>query len=171
MFFRCSALLALALSAPLALAQPPVPTAPGLTDTPTAPPNTEATRIASIARDDARMFGSDPDNPGPLAKDLSPAIKPAAIEKAVLKVADWQLAQTGQYFRVADRVRQLDGRIWTWAALYDGYLAAADEFRQTKYRDAMEAMGKAYNWQLITHPPPPRAAAQKLSGPTPLLCL
>jgi len=153
MFFRCSALLALALSAPLALAQPPVPTAPGLTDTPTAPPNTEATRIASIARDDARMFGSDPDNPGPLAKDLSPAIKPAAIEKAVLKVADWQLAQTGQYFGVADRVRQLDGRIWTWAALYDGYLAAADEFHQTKYRDAMEAMGKAYNWQLITRPP------------------
>src|SRR6185312_4636299 len=142
---RCSVFFALAAGASIALAQPPVPTAPGLTDTPTAPPNTEATRLASIARDDARQFGSDPDDPGPLAKDLSPAIKPAAIAKAVLKVADWQLAQTGQYFGVADRARQLDGRIWTWAALYDGYMAAADEFHQTKYRDAMEAMGKAYN--------------------------
>src|SRR5580658_2058125 len=131
----------------------PPPTAPGLTDTPTAPPNTEATRLASIARDNAREFGSDPDDPGPLAKDLSPAITPAAVDKAMRKVADWQLAQSQQYFGTLDRTRQLDGRIWTWAALYAGYMAAASTLNETKYRDAMEQMGKAYNWELIAKLP------------------
>jgi rhamnogalacturonyl hydrolase YesR len=147
-------LLALAVSTSLAIAQTAAPIS---TNTLAAQPNADTTRLAGIARDDARMFGSDPDDPGPLAAQtaqaLSPALKPAAIEKAVRKVADWQLAQTGQYFGVVDRTRQLDGRIWTWAALYDGYMAAAREFHDKKYSNAMRAMGKAHNWQLITRPP------------------
>jgi len=35
--------------------------------------------------------GDDAANPGPLATDLSPAIKPREIQKAMRKVADWQL--------------------------------------------------------------------------------
>jgi len=99
------------------------------------------------------MFGSSPEDPGPLAKGLSPALTPTAIAAATRKVADWQLAQSRQYFGTLDKARQLDGRIWTWAVLYTGYMAAASELDQPKYRDAMEQMGKAYDWQLITRLP------------------
>ncbi len=134
-----------------ALAQPPAaPTASPkeLTDTPVAPPNTEAMRLAGIAKDNSREFGSDPDDPGPLAKDLSPAITKAAVGTAMRKVADWQLAQSQQYFTAIDRARQLDGRIWTWSVLYAGYSAAAATLPEEKYRDAMEKIGQAYNWGL-----------------------
>lgn len=119
-----------------------------LTDTPVAPPNTEAMRLAGIAKDNSRQFGSDPDDPGPLAKNLSPAITPAAIDAAIRKVADWQLAQAQQYFTVVDKTRNLDGRIWTWSVLYTGYMAASVSLGENKYRDAMEQMGKSYNWGL-----------------------
>jgi rhamnogalacturonyl hydrolase YesR len=119
-----------------------------LTDTPVAAPNTDAMRLAGIAKDASRQFGSAPDDPGPLAKDLSPAITPAAVEAAVRKVADWQLAQSQQYFTVIDRARNLDGRIWTWSVLYTGFMAAADELNEPRYRDAMEKVGEAYNWGL-----------------------
>ncbi|MDP9049409.1 MAG: glycoside hydrolase family 88 protein [Acidobacteriota bacterium] len=146
-----ASLCLLALSTPSASAQtpasPPVPN-PALNDTPVAPPNTEALRIAGINRDNSRMFGSSPDDPGPLAKDLSPAMTPAAVAAATRKVADWQLAQSQQYFTAIDKTRQLDGRIWTWSVLYTGYSAAATEFGDNKYRDAMEQIGKAYNWGL-----------------------
>src|ERR1035437_3646554 len=126
------------------------PTTPGLSDTPVAPPNTEATRLAGIAKDNARMFGSSPDDPGPLAKDLSPAITPVAVGAAMRKVADWQLAQSQQYFAAFDRSRQLDGRIWTWGALYSGLMAASDSLGDPKYRNVMRDMGNTYHWELST---------------------
>src|SRR5580658_9859321 len=54
-------------------------------------------------------------NPGPLATDLSPALKSRDVRKAMSKVADWQL-------RTAEDRFSLD---WTFAALYDGLLAAS----------------------------------------------
>ena len=128
----------------------PASAASQLTDTPVAPPNTEAIRLAGIAKDDSREFGSDPDDPGPIAKDLSPAITTAAVSAAVRKVADWQLGQTQQYFTTIDKARQLDGRIWTWSVLYTGFMAAAETLNDAKYRDAMEQVGKGYNWGLRT---------------------
>jgi unsaturated rhamnogalacturonyl hydrolase len=154
--FRVLAIVAcagiFAATAPCASAQPPAPAsaASQLTDTPVAPPNTEAVRLAGIAKDDSREFGSDPDDPGPLATDLSPAVTQAAVAKAVRKVADWQLGQTQQYFTTIDRAKQLDGRIWTWSVLYTGFMAAADTLNEAKYRDAMEQVGKGYNWGLRT---------------------
>jgi rhamnogalacturonyl hydrolase YesR len=133
-------------------AQTPAAT-PGLTDTPVAPPNTEAMRLAGITKDNSRMFGSSPADPGPLAKDLSAAITPAAVGAAMRKVADWQLAQSQQYFTAIDRGRQLDGRIWTWSVLYTGYMAAATSLKENKYRDAMEQVGKGYNWGLRSNLP------------------
>ncbi len=135
-----------------AFAQAPA-TNPALNDTPVAAPDTEALRVAGIARDNSRMFGSSPDDPGPLAKHLSPALKPEAVAKAMRKVADWQLAQSQQYFTAIDRARQLDGRIWTWSVLYTGYMAAATELNDAKYRDAMEQVGKGYNWGLRSQLP------------------
>jgi len=121
-----------------------------LTDTPVAPPNTEAMRLAGIAKDNSRGFGSSPDDGGPLARDLSPAITPEAVSAAMRKVADSELAGSQQYFTVVDRARNMDGRIWTWSVLYAGYMAAADALNEARYRDAMEQVGKSYNWGLRT---------------------
>jgi unsaturated rhamnogalacturonyl hydrolase len=98
---------------------------------------------AIIDKDNSRHFGDDPADPGPLATDLSPALKPAAIDKAVRKVADWQLARAQPYF----------DRIWTWSVLYTGFLAASQSTGDPSYRDAMIAMSKKYDWQLRSHLP------------------
>jgi unsaturated rhamnogalacturonyl hydrolase len=113
---------------------------------------TEATRLAGITKDNSRHFGSDPDDPGPLAKDLSPAMTSLAVGAAMRKVGDWQLAQAQQYFGVNDG-KLLDGRIWTWSALYVGYMAAAASLSEGKYRDAIEEMGKKYNWEMRSKVP------------------
>ena len=134
-----------------AVAQAPA-SPPQLTDTPVAPPNTEAMRVAGITKDNSRHFGSDPDDPGPLATDLSPAMKKEAVEKAMRKVADWQLGQSQKWFTVVDKPL-LDGRIWTWSALYAGYMATSDSLNDPKYRDAMREMGKSYNWELRSKVP------------------
>jgi len=91
----------------------------------------------------ARHFGDAPGNPGPLATDLSYSTKPADVAKAMRKVADWQLATSHQYF----------DRIWTWSALYTGFMAASDSLGDPKYRDAMQAMGQKFDWQLRSHLP------------------
>jgi len=95
-------------------------------------------RLAGIAKDNSRKFGSDPDDPGALAKDLSPALTPDAVGTAMRKVADWQLARSQPYF----------DRVWTWSTLYVGFLAAADSLNEPKYRDAMMEMGKKFEWKL-----------------------
>src|SRR6516225_802191 len=40
---------------------------------------------------DSKASGDAPDNPGPLATDISEELKPKAIQAVVKKVADWQL--------------------------------------------------------------------------------
>ncbi len=82
--------------------------------------------------------GDAPDVAPPLATDLSPALNRAAVEKAVLKVADWQL----------DRVRHDFNRDWTFAALYSGFMAASESTGNPKYRDAMLSMSQEFKWQL-----------------------
>jgi rhamnogalacturonyl hydrolase YesR len=100
-------------------------------------------QLAGIAKDDARHFGDDPDDPGPIAKDLSYSIKPAAVAKAMRKVADWQLDRSQPYF----------DRIWTWSVLYSGFMVASDSLGDAKYRDAMLAMSQKFDWQLRSHLP------------------
>jgi unsaturated rhamnogalacturonyl hydrolase len=98
---------------------------------------------ANIDNNIARHFGDAPDNPGPLATGLSTSTKPAAVAKAMRKVADWQLARAQPYF----------DRIWTWSVLYSGFMAASDSLGDPKYRDAMLAMSRKFNWQLRSHLP------------------
>ena len=81
--------------------------------------------------------GDAPDVAPPLATDLSPELNRAAVEKAMLKVADWQL----------DRVKKDFNRDWTFAALYTGFMAASEATKNGKYRDAMRAMGKSFKWE------------------------
>ena len=98
---------------------------------------------ANIASNEERHFGDAPNDPGPFASDLSYSTKPAAVAKAMRKVADWQLNRAQPYF----------DRTWTWSALYTGFMAASDELGDAKYRLAMQAMGQKFNWQLVSHLP------------------
>ena len=99
--------------------------------------------LQNIATNEARHFGDAPDDPGPIAKDLSYSIKPAAVAKAMRKVADWQLARSQPYF----------DRIWTWSVLYTGFMGASDSLGDPKYRDAMLAMSQKFDWKLRSHLP------------------
>jgi unsaturated rhamnogalacturonyl hydrolase len=84
------------------------------------------------------VVGDAPDSAPPLATDLSQALERAAVEKAITKVADWQL----------DRVKNDFNRDWTFAALYTGFMAASASTGNEKYANAMLAMGKNNKWEL-----------------------
>ena len=83
--------------------------------------------------------GDAPDDPGPLATDLSPAIKPKAISSAMKKVADWQLRVAEPHF----------DQQWTFAALYDGLLAASTTTGDPRYRLAVLHMAQHFDWKLL----------------------
>jgi len=102
-----------------------------------------AQQQAGIDKDNARHFGDDPVDGGPLATDLSPSLRREDVGRAMRKVADWQLGRSEPYF----------DRIWTWSVLYSGFMAASDSLGDARYSDAMEAMGKRFDWQLRSHLP------------------
>jgi rhamnogalacturonyl hydrolase YesR len=82
--------------------------------------------------------GDSPENPGPLASDLSPRLKQADVRHAMRKVADWQLS----------RLAGTPSRDWTFAALYIGLLTASDTLGDAKHRDYVLSVGRHYQWQL-----------------------
>ena len=82
--------------------------------------------------------GDTPAEAGPLATDLSPALTPEAVAKAMRKVGDWELAKARPDF----------SQDWTFAALYRGFLAAADSLSEERYRNAMLDAGKKFDWKL-----------------------
>ena len=83
--------------------------------------------------------GDSPDDPGPLATYLSPALTHKDIRAAMKKVADWQVS-TGE-----PRFNQL----WTMAALYDGLLAYSQQTKDPGPHDAVLRMSEHFKWQLI----------------------
>ena len=85
--------------------------------------------------------GDAPENPGPLAMDLSADLTHTAIRKAAKKVADWQLA----------RVESTFNQQWTYAALYDGMLAASRTTGDPRYRDGMVKMSQGFDWKLLSN--------------------
>jgi len=86
--------------------------------------------------------GDSPDAAPPLATDLRPDLTHAAVRAAMRKVADWQLERARPYFSTD----------WTFAALYDGFMAASATLGDAKYEQAMRAMGEKLNWQLGPRP-------------------
>ncbi len=88
---------------------------------------------------DRAASGDSPDDLGPLATDLSPALTHAAVRKAARKVADWQLARAEKTFN----------QQWTYAALYDGMLAASKATGDTRYHNAMVRMAQRFDWKLL----------------------
>jgi unsaturated rhamnogalacturonyl hydrolase len=82
--------------------------------------------------------GDAPDDPGPLATDLSPALNPADVKAAMRKVADWQLG------RIVDTPSQ----DWTFATLYVGLLSASDTLQDARYRATVLKVAEHYAWTL-----------------------
>jgi rhamnogalacturonyl hydrolase YesR len=103
------------------------------------PKAVEAASAATPLSVERAAAGDSPDNPGPLATDISPALTHAAIRKAARKVADWQLAKAEEKFN----------QQWTFAALYDGMLAASKTTADPRYYDAMVRMGQHFDWKLL----------------------
>ena len=75
---------------------------------------------------------------GALIMPLSSQITPHAVLKTMQRVADWQLAHPAK--------ERPDG--WVQGAGYAGMMALAGISGDTKYRDAMLAMGEGNGWQL-----------------------
>jgi len=96
----------------------------------------------AIDRDIAQHLGDAPADPGPEAH-LSGDLRPADIRAAMRKVADWELNRSQPYF----------GRTWTWATLYDGFMAATPALHDPRYRDAMQAMAENFHWALPSDVP------------------
>jgi unsaturated rhamnogalacturonyl hydrolase len=92
----------------------------------------------STGMDRLPVVGDQPDVAPPLARDLSPKLKKRAVEKAIRKVADWQLLRVEGHYNTD----------WTMGALYTGFMAASDATGAPKYRNAMKAMGTQLHWQL-----------------------
>lgn len=84
------------------------------------------------------VVGDSPADPGPLARDLSPDLKPAAIQAAMRKVGDWENA------RIADKPSQ----DWTFATLYIGMLSASRTLNEPRYRDTVLHIAEHFNWTL-----------------------
>jgi unsaturated rhamnogalacturonyl hydrolase len=90
------------------------------------------------ANESKPIVGDQPDDPGPLAKDLSPALRSKDIRKAMRRVADWQIA----------RIENSPSQDWTFAALYAGLLAASDTLGDPRYETVVRSVGEHFNWQL-----------------------
>jgi rhamnogalacturonyl hydrolase YesR len=60
------------------------------------------------------------------------------VRKAAKKVADWQLQRQAMF-----------NQQWTFAALYDGLLAASKTTGDPRYREAVEKVGERYDWKLL----------------------
>src|SRR5215469_15968317 len=82
--------------------------------------------------------GDSPDNPGPLAHDLSAGLGSSNVRAAMQKVGTWELARTENAFNTD----------WTFAALYPGLLAAGETLHDPKYERALLQMGNRLHWQL-----------------------
>jgi rhamnogalacturonyl hydrolase YesR len=102
----------------------------------TAPATTAPAAPSSVER---AHVGDAPDDPGPLATDLSAEMKPKAIEAAMKKVGDWQVKVAEPNFN----------KQWTFAALYDGLLAASKTTGDSKYHDAVLHFAERSNWTLL----------------------
>ena len=83
--------------------------------------------------------GDAPDDPGPLAQGLSDHLDPAAIQTVMKKVGDWQIRVGESKFNSQ----------WTFAALYDGLLAASATTGDPRYRDAVLKFAEKQHWKLV----------------------
>jgi unsaturated rhamnogalacturonyl hydrolase len=106
---------------------------------PVAHPQTVQQPAAPSPSVERETVGDAPGDPGPIATDLSTAMKPAAIRAAIKKVADWQLRVAEPHFNSQ----------WTFAALYDGLIAASAATGDSRYRQAVIDYATRQQWKLV----------------------
>jgi rhamnogalacturonyl hydrolase YesR len=94
--------------------------------------------LATMAAMVQTVPASAAETPAVQAAAPSAAINPKAVLSAMERVADWQLANPSRH-RPDD---------WTQAVGYNGIMALAGISGDSKYRDAMIAMGEKNNWKL-----------------------
>ena len=100
--------------------------------------NTPAPNAPTAADKERADAGDQPDDPGPLARDLLPRLKRGDILKAMKKVADWQLKESENRYNIQ----------WTFAALYDGLLAASKTSGDKRYHDRVLQVADQNHWTL-----------------------
>jgi unsaturated rhamnogalacturonyl hydrolase len=100
------------------------------------PSTSSFTQNPSPVIDERAAAGDQPDDPGPLATDLSPNLERPAILKAMKKVADWQLQHSEGRYNIQ----------WTFAALYDGFLAASKTTGDKHYHDRVLQVARDNHW-------------------------
>jgi unsaturated rhamnogalacturonyl hydrolase len=83
--------------------------------------------------------GDQPADPGPLAADLSPALRSKQVRAAMKKVADWELARVEA---------QPPSRSWDFGTLDIGLMAAARTLRDPRYSDYVTSVGEHFGWKL-----------------------
>ena len=98
-----------------------------------------ATGAAPGTQVDRNAAGDSPADPGPLATDLSSALTPEAVKAAMRKVANWQVSTGEPHYN----------QQWTYAALYDGLLAASRATGDPRFHDSVLHMAEGFRWQLI----------------------
>jgi unsaturated rhamnogalacturonyl hydrolase len=105
-------------------------------------PAAVAQNIPFSAEAERAAAGDQPDDPGPLARSLSPKLKRKDILKAVKSVADWQLKHAEGHYNIQ----------WTYAALYDGMLAASKATKDSRYHDRVLEVAEQNRWELGPRP-------------------
>ena len=94
---------------------------------------------AQTLRDvDEHAAGDSPQDPGPLARDVSGKLTHDAVRGAMRKVADWQLG------RVSDSASQ----DWTFATLYLGLLEASNTLHDRRYENHVKDVAEHFHWTL-----------------------
>jgi rhamnogalacturonyl hydrolase YesR len=78
-------------------------------------------------------------DPGPIDTSLSPALDRKDVQRAMKKVADWELVHAQPKFT----------QDWTYAPLYSGLLAASRTLKDRRYHDAVLAAAERFHWQLL----------------------
>jgi rhamnogalacturonyl hydrolase YesR len=89
-----------------------------------------------------RGVGDSPDVDLSAAANLRRDLTHDAVRAAMRKVADWQLERARPYFN----------NDWTFAALYDGFMAASATLGDPKYERAIWEVSSRLQWQLGRRP-------------------
>ena len=100
-------------------------------------PNAAALALPTNPKEKLPAVGDSPDDAGPLAQDLSGKLDVKSIQKAMERVGNWELLRTQHDFNDD----------WTFAALYTGFMAAAQALPNERWLNAMLEMGTALKWQ------------------------
>jgi len=128
------------ITLPIGLMLSPFALSMALAQAPQQPTPTTTTPAATAASVERASVGDAPDDPGPLAQGLSPKLKSPAIRDAMKKVADWQLRVVEPKFNSQ----------WTFAALYDGLIAASTTTGDPVYSNAVQHYAEQQHWQLLS---------------------